>query len=288
MAATQRWRLDLAYRGTSFHGFARQSGVRTVAGELADALARWARLEEPPMIVCAGRTDAGVHATAQVVHVDLPIELPEGRDGPLGGSDLVRSLNRQLGGEIAVLAATRVEASFDARHSATWRRYRYLVFESEVPDPLLDGLAWRVPGPLDVRAMAQAVGVFIGSHDFRAFCRKAQGTTGAEPIIRRVTDASVEVVDPHGALDLVGGRLIRLEIQASAFCHQMVRSLTAAVVEVGRGRSNSAELVVLLRSGSREGAPQPAPPEGLCLIGVGYPDSPGAAGPGLPDAGESP
>ena len=275
VGATQRWRLDLAYRGTAFHGFARQPGVRTVAGDLAEALSRIARLSELPMIVCAGRTDAGVHATAQVVHVDLPHPLPEGREGPLEGADLVRSLNRQLAGEISVLSARVVPETFDARHSATWRRYRYLILESEVPDPLLSGLAWQVAGPLDSRAMAQAVGAFLGSHDFRAFCRKAPGTTGAEPIIRLVTDASVEVVDPKGSLELVGGRLLRLEIQASSFCHQMVRSLTAAVVEVGRGRSNAAELVSLLRSGSREGAPQPAPPEGLCLIGVGYPDESG-------------
>jgi tRNA pseudouridine38-40 synthase len=263
VGATQRWRLDLAYRGTAFHGFARQPGVRTVAGDLAEALSRTARLTEPPMIVCAGRTDAGVHATAQVVHVNLPHPLPDGREGPLQGSDLVRSLNRQLSDEISVLSARVVPETFDARHSATWRRYRYLIFESEVPDPLLHGLAWQVAGPLDVRAMAQSVGTFLGAHDFRAFCRKAPGTTGAEPIVRLVTDASVEVVETQGAIDLVGGRLLRFEIEASSFCHQMVRSLTAAVVEVGRGRSNAAELVALLRSGSREGAPQPAPPEGL-------------------------
>jgi tRNA pseudouridine38-40 synthase len=288
MGATQRWRLDVAYRGTQFHGFARQPGIRTVGGELAEALGRTARLEEPPMIVCAGRTDAGVHATAQVIHVDLPHPLPEGREGPLEGPGLTRALNRQLGDDISVLAATPVAATFDARHSAIWRRYRYLIFESSVPDPLLAGLAWQVPGPLDARAMGQAVGVFLGSHDFRAFCRKAPGTSGAEPITRLVTDASVEVVDTQGALDLVGGRLLRFEIQAGAFCHQMVRSLTAAVVEVGRGRSNAAELVALLRSGSREGAPQPAPPEGLCLIGVGYPDSAGEQTPGLPEGAETP
>lgn len=288
MGALQRWRLDVAYRGTSFHGFAHQPGIRTVGGDLADALARTARLDEPPMIVCAGRTDAGVHATAQVIHVDLPHPLPDGREGPLEGPDLVRALNRQLGDDVSVLNAVAVPESFDARHSATWRRYRYLIFESAVPDPLLAGLTWQVPGPLDARAMAQAVGVFLGSHDFRAFCRKAPGTSGAEPITRLVTDASVEVVETQGALDLVGGRLLRFEIQASAFCHQMVRSLTAAVVEVGCGRTNAADLLALLRSGSRQGAPQPAPPEGLCLIGVGYPAPAGESAPGLPEGGQTP
>ena len=270
MGVTARWMLEVAYRGTDFHGFATQPGQRTVAGELADALARLARLDTPPHLVCAGRTDTGVHATGQVVHVDLPSPMPKGREGELGPAQVVTSLNRQLGGSISVRSARIVDASFDARHSARWRRYRYLIHESAVPDPLLAGLAWKVPGPLDVRSMSQAIGVFLGSHDFRSFCRRAPGTTSAEPIIRHVTDAAVEALSPSGAADLVSGRLVRIEIQASSFCHQMVRSLVAQVVEVGRGRSNAAELVALLRSTSREGAAQPAPPEGLCLIGVGY------------------
>jgi tRNA pseudouridine38-40 synthase len=270
MGATTRWRLDVAYRGTSFHGFAMQPGQRTVAGELAEALARTARLSEAPRIVCAGRTDAGVHALAQVVHVDLPAPLPAGREGELRADELVRSLNRQLGAEVSVLDARAVEPSFDARHSATWRRYRYLIYEGEVRDPLLEGLAWQVHGPLDARAMSQAIGTVVGSHDFRAFCRRAQGTSSAEPIVRLVTSAGVDVVAESPAVDLVGGRLLRVEIQASSFCHQMVRSIVAQIVEVGRGASNSAEIMDLLRSGSRQGAAQPAPPEGLCLIGVGY------------------
>lgn len=275
MGATSRWKLVVAYRGTEFHGFAKQPGQRTVAGDLAEALGRVARLDTAPHLVCAGRTDTGVHATAQVVHVDLPQPMPEGRDGEIGPAQLVASLNRQLGGAISVLSARRVPDSFDARHSATWRRYRYLVHESQVPDPLLAGLAWQVPGPLDVRSMSQAIGVFLGSHDFRSFCRKAPGTTSADPIIRLVTHASVEALEPNGAVDLVGGRLIRLEIQASSFCHQMVRSLVAQVVEVGRGRANQADVMEILHSASRDDAAQPAPPEGLCLIGVGYEELPG-------------
>ena len=283
MGATARWRLDVAYRGTAFHGFAKQPGQRTVAGDLADAIGRIARLETPPHLVCAGRTDAGVHATAQVIHVDLPSPMPQGRDGEIGPAQLVSSLNRQLGADVSVLSARIVDPSFDARHSARWRRYRYLIHESFVPDPLLSGIAWQVPGPLDVRSMAQAVSVFLGSHDFRSFCRKAPGTTAAEPIIRLVTDASVEALSPSGAADLVAGRLIRIEIQASSFCHQMVRSLVAQIVEVGRGRTNAAELLFLLRSVNRDGAAQPAPPEGLCLIGVGYDETAG-----LPEVARTP
>ena len=275
MGELARWRLTVAYRGTAFHGFAAQPGMRTVAGDLAAALARLARLDTPPLIVCAGRTDAGVHASAQVIHVDLPSPLPEGREGPIGSPELLRSLNRQLGDDVAVVSAELVDSSFDARHSATWRRYRYLIHEAAAADPLLTGIAWHVAGPLDVRAMSQAIGCVVGSHDFRAFCRKVPGSSSDDPIVRLVTDAWVEALEPNGSVDLVGGRLVRVEIQASSFCHQMVRSLVAQVVEVGRGRSNAAEIMELLRSGSRQGAAQPAPPEGLCLIAVGYPESAG-------------
>ena len=270
MGATQRWRLDVAYRGTAFRGFAAQSGQKTVAGELASALARLSRLESPPRIVCAGRTDAGVHALGQVIHVDLPSPLLNGHDGELSPEEIMRSLNHQLGGDISVLDAYPVEPTFDARHSASWRRYRYLLHEARVPDPLLAGLAWHVTGPLDVRGMSQAIGTVVGSHDFRAFCRRAPGTSSASPITRLVTDASVDALEPSPSVDLAQGRLIRVEIQASSFCHQMVRSIVAQIVEVGRGHSNAAEIMDLLRASSRAGAAQPAPPEGLCLIAVGY------------------
>ena len=270
MSATQRWRLDLAYRGTAFHGFAAQPSQRTVAGDLASALATVARLEAPPQLTCAGRTDAGVHAMAQVVHVDLPDPLPEGRDGSPTPERLLHSLNRLLGADISVTSARTVSSGFDARHSARWRRYRYLIHESPVADPLLAELAWTVPGPLDVRAMHQGIGSLLGSHDFRAFCRKAPGTTAADPIVRLVTHASVRLVAPTGAVDLPAGRLLRVELQASSFCHQMVRSIVGQVVDLGAGRSNGADLVGLLRGGTRAGAAQPAPSHGLCLVGVGY------------------
>lgn len=272
VGATQRWRLTLSYRGTAFHGFAKQPGMRTVAGNLADALERCARTATSPMIVCAGRTDAGVHATAQVVHVDLPDPILSTHDAEVTPAILRRSLNKQLAPEISVTLAERVDPGFDARQSAEWRRYRYLMFESGAPHPLLADLAWHVEGSLDVRAMHQASGALIGTHDFRCFCRKVSGASAGEPIVRNVTHASVQEVDAEGWVKLAGGRLISLEIQAGAFCHQMVRSITGQLVEIGLGRSNAAELVGLVRSGARDGAARPAPPQGLCLIGVGYPD----------------
>jgi tRNA pseudouridine38-40 synthase len=281
--ATQRWRLHLAYDGALFHGFADQPGQRTIAGELADALARTSRAGARPQITGAGRTDAGVHARGQVVHVDLPSPLPAVRrpagERPMDAPDLVAALNRQLGPAIVVRAATPVGDDFDARRSATARRYRYLVWDAPVADPLYAPIAWHVAGPLDLRAMVAAADTLLGEHDFRAFCRRAPGTTADDPIPRRVTEARwTEVRDPDSA-DAGPGRLLRFEIEAQSFCHQMVRSLVGALVGVGRGQSNAAGLVVLLRSASRQGAPDPAPAHGLCLVGVSY-------GAGAPGTGE--
>ncbi len=266
-AATRRWRLDVAYRGTGFHGFAAQPGTLTIAGALAESLATVLRLGQPPPIACAGRTDAGVHALGQVVHVDLPDDDIE--DDDERGRRIARSCTRLLGPAIVVRACSVAPEGFDARHSATSRTYRYLVFESAAPSPLLEELAWQVAGPLDVRAMAQAAYAVLGEHDFRAFCRRPSGTSADEPILRRVHDARVEVVDDD--LILGGeGRLVRLEVTAASFCHQMVRSLVATIVAIGAGERTGADLVERLRSGDRAGLPAPAPPGGLCLVEVGY------------------
>jgi tRNA pseudouridine38-40 synthase len=267
----QRWRLLLAYDGAAFRGFAVQPEVPTVAGALRQALERTARLSEPPLITCAGRTDAGVHARGQVVHVDLP-------PLPYDGAGLARALNRQLAPQIVVLAADPVGPEFDARRSATGRSYRYLVWNAPEPDPLLAAIAWHVRDPLDLRAMQGAADSLLGSHDFRSFCRRAPGTDATEPIVRRVTRVRWTVDDGPEALDADGkrdrgapqGLLLRFEITATSFCHQMVRSLVASLVDVGRGKGNTATLVARLRAASRDGGPEPAPAQGLCLIRVDY------------------
>jgi tRNA pseudouridine38-40 synthase len=272
--ATTRWRLVLAYDGGRFRGFAAQPGQVTVAGALAEALARTARLPEPPPITAAGRTDAGVHARGQVVHVDLP-PLPAARERrgevPMAGPDLAAALNRQLRPHVVVRSAEPAPAGFDARRSATARRYRYLVWNAPVPDPLLDRLAWHVPGPLDLRAMVAATDAVVGEHDFAAFCRRPPGTDRSAPLRRRVRSAAWhEGPGPEGS----EGRLLRLAIEADAFCHQMVRSLVAELVAVGRGRDSAAGVVERLRTGSRAGLPAPAPAAGLCLVSVRFDEAP--------------
>lgn len=274
---TTRWRLLIAYDGSGFRGFAAQPGQHTVAGVLADALARTARLEAPPPLTCAGRTDAGVHARGQVVHVDLP-ELPKVRRSgvtrPMQPADLLAALNRQLAPQVVVKQAAVAEEGFDARRSATGRRYRYLVWNARVPDPLLAQQAWHVPEPLDRRTMAAATDVLVGEHDFGAFCRRPPGAPKDGPVTRRVRRAGWSVLEDRevgGPEEAGEGRLLRFDIEADSFCHQMVRSLVALLVEVGRGGPTAADVVAFLASGLRAGLPAPAPPHGLCLVSVAYP-----------------
>ena len=282
--ATVRWRLRVAYDGTGYHGFAAQEGLSTVAGTLAAALSRVART--PITLTCAGRTDAGVHALDQMVHFDVPTSLSAALD-PVA---LLKSCNSQIGPSIVVRSAEIAPDGFDARHSATARRYRYLVVNAPVADPLLARLTWHVPDALDLRAMMTAADALLGEHDFRAFCRRVPGTTAEDPIPRRVVDARWTRLDgrPTGARtagtsDLEGrsastgpslapvvGDLLAFEIEANAFCHQMVRSLVGTLVEVGRGRKRPSDMLHILRSADRAQAGQPAPPQGLTLMAVRY------------------
>ncbi|MGA3146931.1 MAG: tRNA pseudouridine(38-40) synthase TruA [Acidimicrobiales bacterium] len=272
-----RWRLKVAYDGSGFHGFAAQQGQSTVAGALSRALGRVTRTAVT--LTCAGRTDTGVHALGQMVHFDLPRELSDGLDA----GAVVRSCNSQLGPAIVVREAEIAPVGFDARHSALARRYRYLVVNGPVADPLLAGLTWHVADPLDLRSMAAASDALLGEHDFRAFCRRVPGTAADEPINRRVIDTRWTCLshapEPTGpalpqaappALTPAVGSLLAFEIEANAFCHQMVRSLVGTLVDVGRGKKRPSDMVWILRSADRRQASQPAPPQGLTLMAVRY------------------
>ncbi len=280
-----RWRLKVAYDGSGFHGFAAQQGQRTVAEALIGALSRVTR--SPVALTCAGRTDSGVHALGQVVHFDLPAE----KSAALDPEAVVKSCNSQLAPAIVVRQAEIAPPGFDARHSATARRYRYLVVNAPVADPLLAGLCWQVADPLDLRSMAAASDALLGEHDFRAFCRRVPGTEPDDPINRRVIDAGwSNLTSPPGApghrpepgpgprsrsvgtatLLPVVGSLLAFEIEANAFCHQMVRSLVGTLIDVGRGRKRPSDMLWIMRSADRQQASQPAPPHGLTLMSVRY------------------
>ncbi len=260
-AVTTRLRLTVSYDGAGFRGFALQPGQRTVAGALADAIG--VVVGHRVDLVCAGRTDAGVHAQGQVVHVDVREDVDRDR--------LVRSVNTLLKPSVVVRSAEVAPPGFDARRSARSRRYRYLILEDLTPDPLLAPTSWHVPGPLDLRAMASGADALLGEHDFRAFCRRVPGTEPGTPIPRRVLDARfAEIPVRPGELG-PGARLLRFDIAATSFCHQMVRSVVGTLVEVGRGRRRASDVNWLLQSGDRSRVGGViAPPQGLCLVGVDY------------------
>ena len=269
-AATQRWRLDIAYDGQGLNGFAYQPEVTTVVGLLRATLASTLRLEEEPTIVGAGRTDAGVHAFAQVIHVDLPRDFFASRGGP-DAQRLMRALNRQLRGKIRVLKAYVVDEGFHARFSAQWRQYRYLVLEAAPPALALhDTFAWSVQGPLDLAAMNRASENLVGTHDFRAFCRRPEGSDPGSPLRRRVISAAWERLEDGWQMSPELAPALRFTIRAQSFCHNMVRSLTATLVAVGQGRIPESTIPERLESHEREHLPSLAPAAGLSLVGVGY------------------
>jgi len=270
IAATQRWRLDIAYDGQGLNGFAYQPEFTTVVGLLRTTIATTLHLSEEPHIVGAGRTDAGVHAFAQVIHVDLPSDFFASRGGP-DAERLVRALNRQLRGRVRVLSAFVVDDTFHARFSATWREYRYLVLETTPPALALhDAFSWAVKGPLDVEAMNLASALLLGTHDFRAFCRRPDGSDPEEPLKRRVISAQWERLADTWQMSPESAPAVRFTIRAQSFCHNMVRSLTSTLVAVGQGKLPESTISERLASHQRDHLPAPAPAGGLSLVGVGY------------------
>jgi tRNA pseudouridine38-40 synthase len=267
----QRWRLDIAYDGNAFSGFAYQPEFTTVVGVLRETLASTLGMEEP-MIIGAGRTDAGVHAFAQVVHVDLPLTLFTVDRGP-DPQRLMRSLNQQLRGRIRVLDATPVDQSFHARYSASWREYRYLVLDTSPPAlNLTDAWSWSVQGPLDIDAMNRVSTEILGLHDFRAFCRRPTNSDANEPILRRVIDARWERLTDDWALTPDHSPTLKFTIRAESFCHNMVRCLTSVLVAIGQGKLPETTIAERFENLSRDHLPSPAPASGLALVGVGYDD----------------
>ena len=257
-----RLRLDIAYDGTDFAGWAVQGEQRTVAGVLDEALSTVFRT--PVRLFAAGRTDTGVHARGQVAHVDVPVGAvvlarprrhrptePEFRP-------LVRRLARFLPDDVRVREIIRAPAGFDARFSALRRHYVYRV--STAPygvEPQLSRYVTAWPRPLDVAAMTTASKDLVGLHDFAAFCRKRAGATTIRDLQRLDWDRDGDLVTGH--------------VSADAFCWSMVRSLVGALLAVGDGRRSAEWCTELLNLTKRSSAFAAAPTRGLTLVGVDYP-----------------
>jgi tRNA pseudouridine38-40 synthase len=251
VAGLVRVRLDVAYDGTDFSGWAVQPNQRTVQGELGRALATI--LRDEVSLTVAGRTDAGVHATGQVAHLDVAAPT-----WTRLGDSLLRRLAGVLPADVRVGAVTAVSADFDARFSALWRRYVYRATDDPSGvDPLRrrDTLAW--PRPLDVEAMAEAARQLLGQRDFVAFCRRREGATTIRTLER------LEVTRTNG--------LIEWQVQADAFCYSMVRSLVGALLAVGDGRRDPAWPASKLALSARADDITVAAARGLTLIEVRYP-----------------
>ena len=250
-----RLRLDLAYDGTDFSGWATQPGRRTVQGVLEEALGRVLRLPGPPQLTVAGRTDSGVHAEGQTAHVDVPPEAWTGADP----DRVLWSLASALPPDVRVHALTPAPPGFDARFSALWRRYRYRVSDSPAAaDPLRRNDTLWYPRPLRVERMNAAASRLLGEHDFAAFCRRREGATTVRRLLRLDwgRDSSGVVV---------------ATVVADAFCHNMVRALVGALIAVGEGRRDPGWPGQLLSAAVRDGAVQVAAAHGLCLAEVRYP-----------------
>lgn len=234
------------YDGTAYAGFQLQKDSATIQGALENGLA--AIMGRPVRVIPAGRTDAGVHALGQVVHLQAT--------WPHSLGELQRAWNANLPRDVAVRAVARVGPTFHARFSARSRVYRYTVYNEAVRRPLLERYAWHVNRPLAIDRMDEAAARLLGRHDLVAFGRAPQGENTVRTVLR--------------ARCWQQGELIRFEIEADAFLQHMVRRVTATLVAVGRGRLSVDEFGAIIGARDPRRVVGMAPPNGLCLVAVHY------------------
>lgn len=272
-ASVVRIRLGIAYDGTEFRGWSRQPGLRTVQGVIEDALAMlFRRTGQIPRLTVAGRTDAGVHARGQVAHLDVTehalASVTKPRRGRTAGDagDRAGVLAHRITGiigadaDVVITSARIAPPGFDARFSAIWRRYEYVIAdEGATRDPLTRRATVAYPRALDVEAMDAAAGSLLGLHDFATYCKPREEATTIRTL-------------QHYGWRRRGDGVIVASLQADAFCHSMVRALVGACVAVGEGRLEASDPLALLRAAERTSAFKVMPAKGLVLTEVGYPD----------------
>jgi tRNA pseudouridine38-40 synthase len=249
-----RLRIGLAYDGSAFHGWAAQPGLTTVQQTVSEALWRALALAAPPSLTVAGRTDAGVHARGQVAHVDVPAV-----NWAAAAGSAARRLSRLLPPEVRIGSIAPAPAGFDARFSALWRRYSYRVCDDPaLADPLRRHETLWYRHRVDISLMNDAAQACLGEHDFAAFCRARDGATTIRELIR---------------LDWTRAEpgVVVATVIADAFCHNMVRALTGALLSVGDGSRPREWMGQVLAGRQRDPAVRVAAPHPLCLEEVGYP-----------------
>ena len=238
----------IAYDGAPFHGFARQPALATVQGTIEEALSKLLGAETRTS--AAGRTDAGVHALGQVISFISDEEVD-----PL---EMRRRLNAMCGPAISVLEVEAASDGFDARFSASARSYEYAILTREIADPFSRHTTWHRPGQLEVEPMRKAAEFLLGEHDFSSFARVEEG---------KIPYRTIEQIDVEENEDLI---LVR--ITANSFLQQMVRSIVGTLVQVGEGRIPPERVEEILHSKDRSLAGPVAPPHGLFLVSVSYPE----------------
>ena len=243
------FRMTLAYDGTGFRGWARQPdpSIRTIEGVVMAQLERVVR--EPVKLSVAGRTDAGVHARAQVCSFVTSSSVPPER--------LQKALNGALAPEMVVLDAREAPDGFDARFSATAREYVYRIHEAAMPDPFTARFVWHWPRHLRLRPMREAARLLVGEHDFSSFCRHPGRDRSTVRQLRRLTVARQ-------------GDVLSIRSEANAFLHQMVRTLVGTLVAVGEGMIEPGAMPEIFAARDRGAAGRPAPARGLTLERVSY------------------
>ncbi len=250
LAADARIILVIEYKGGNYHGSQSQVNAPTVQGEIEKALKKLTG--ERIRIKLAGRTDAGVHASGQVVGFDTESQLPL--------KSFIDGLNHYLPGDIAVKQAFKAEADFDVRRRAVSRVYRYYIYNSPTRSPLKEGLSWRVPGKLDITAMNRACEALIGRHDFSSFV-SSEAVAKEKRTVRDIFKAAVTQ----------DGEMIVFEIIANSFLPHQVRNIIGSLVKVGQDKMTAAEFKEMVESRTPGLAGPTAPAEGLCLVQVNYP-----------------
>lgn len=255
MSANSTTVLTVSYDGAAFHGFARQAGVPTVQGALEDALRTVLRREV--VTVCAGRTDAGVHALGEVVSF-------EAREGDADARTLLRSVGALAAPEIVVTGVRSASPGFSARYDAVAREYRYRLVPGPVAPLFLRDVAWWCKGTLDLAAMREGAAHLVGQHDFRSFC--VTGSVEGKSTVREI-----ELLEIEPACEL-GEHCIVVRIIGRSFLHSMVRIVVGSLVEVGKGRRGPAWMGEALAACDRPAAGPTAPPAGLALWHVTYPE----------------
>ncbi|MEG4342125.1 tRNA pseudouridine(38-40) synthase TruA [Microcoleus sp. A003_D6] len=244
----QRVALVIQYLGTNFHGWQRQPNQRTVQEEIETAISTV--LERPVTLHAAGRTDAGVHAAAQVAHFDAP--------GPIPAHRWASVLNSRLAKDILIRASAKVEPTWHARFSASWRRYRYTLYTDPTPNLFVRPFAWHCyRAPVDESLIQTALTPLIGRHHLAAFHRAGSA--------RPHSWVDVQAAECHRS-----GPLVYIEVQASGFLYGMMRLLVGLLVQVGRGERSIDNFTDVWVNERREMVKYAAPAQGLCLLRVGY------------------